>query len=119
MLTRIVLLLLTVGGSACAVSIDTSLRDATITAAVTTALLNDAAIDGTRLSISTEGGVVHLGGTQPTTDAVAAVLSIVRGVEGVRDVQSSIRVERDVGGGRFDQGADARLAPLLGAHAFT
>jgi osmotically-inducible protein OsmY len=66
--------------------------DAKITAAVKTALLNDPRIDGTQVTVNTQAGVVRLGGSQPSRDAAAEVVSIVQGVDGVRDVQSSITV---------------------------
>ena len=69
-----------------------TIADATITTAIKTALLNSARVDGTTVTVRTEGGVVQLGGTQPTAEAVAEVVSIVRGVPGVRDVQSSVAV---------------------------
>src|ERR1700750_1413772 len=69
-----------------------TMADAAITAAVKTALLNDPRVDATDVMVSTEAGVVKLAGSQPSRDAAAEVLSIVRGVQGVRDVQSSITV---------------------------
>ena len=84
--------------SGCAPAIDTTLPDAALTAAVTTALLNSDDIDGTLVSVRTRNSVVHLDGTQPSPEAVDRVLGIVRRVEGVRDVQSSIEVGVDANG---------------------
>lgn len=70
-----------------------TVADASITAAVKTALLNDSRIDATEVTVATQAGVVTLGGSQPSREAAAEVVSIVRSVEGVRDVQSNIRVE--------------------------
>ncbi len=89
---RIVLAILLAAATACAPAIDTTIGDAALTAAVATALLNSPQIDGALIDISTEGGVVHLGGTQPTAESAAMAVSIVRGVQGVRDVQSAIAV---------------------------
>lgn len=89
---RIVLALLLAGATACAPAIDTTISDAALTAAVATALLNNPAIDGALIDISTHGGVVRLGGTQPTAEAAATAESIVRGVQGVRDVHAAIAV---------------------------
>ena len=69
-----------------------TIADATITAAVTTALLNNPHIDGTQIAVRTEAGVVRLDGNQPTPQAAAEVVSIARDVQGVRDVQSAITV---------------------------
>ncbi len=95
MLIRIAVLTTLLAAAGCATAIDTTMADATITAAVKTALLNDTTIDGTLVTVETSGGVVRLGGTQPTEEAAAAVVSIVRRVEGVRDVQSEIVVSPD------------------------
>ena len=72
-----------------------TVADATITAAVKTALLNDSRVDGAQVSVSSEAGVVRLGGSQPSREAAAEVVSIVRDVQGVRDVQSSITIAGD------------------------
>jgi osmotically-inducible protein OsmY len=69
-----------------------TVSDAGVTAAVKTALLNDTRVDATQITVSTQSGVVSLGGSQPSREAAAEVVSIVRGVAGVRDVQSSIAI---------------------------
>jgi hyperosmotically inducible periplasmic protein len=92
MLSRIALLVCLSLAAACGRSIDTTIQDATITAAVTTALLNDTAIDGTLITVRTEAGVVYLTGTQPTPEAGERAVSLARSVQGVADVQSSIRL---------------------------
>jgi osmotically-inducible protein OsmY len=92
MLIRLVFTLAMLGVAACAQTVDTTIRDAAITAAVTTALLNSDAIDGTLVSVRTEAGVVYVQGVQPSQAAAVEVESIVRGVNGVRDVQASVTV---------------------------
>jgi hyperosmotically inducible protein len=69
-----------------------TVSDAGITAAVKTALLNDTRVDATQITVSTQSGIVRVGGSQPSSEAAAEVVSIVRGVSGVRDVQSSIAI---------------------------
>jgi osmotically-inducible protein OsmY len=91
-LIRLGVLVVLLAAMACARAIDATIGDAAVTAAVKTALLNDPSVDGTLVTVQTDGGVVQLGGTQPTADAAAAVVRIVRGVEGVRDVESKIEV---------------------------
>jgi hypothetical protein len=91
-LIRAMVGLLLVGAVSCAHTIDTMLQDAEITAAVTTALLNNRSIDGTLVSVRTEAGVVHVSGTQPSAEAASQVVSVVRSVMGVQEVQSSISV---------------------------
>lgn len=84
--------LLVLCASACAPVVDRAIEDAALTAAVTTALLNNPDIDGTLVSVRTQTGVVRIDGTQPSAEAAARVESIVRSVPGVRDVQSAVVV---------------------------
>ena len=93
MLIRLAFALTLVGAAACGQTVDTTIRDAAITATVKTALLNNDTIDGTLVSVRTEAGVVYLQGVQPSAEAAAEVVSIVRGVGGVRDVQASVTVD--------------------------
>jgi osmotically-inducible protein OsmY len=93
MLIRIGLIVALLASWSCSRTIDPAIVDARVTAAVKTALLNDPAIDGTLVTVRTEGGVVELGGSQPTAEAAARVETIVRGVQGVRQVHSSISVQ--------------------------
>jgi hyperosmotically inducible protein len=97
-LVRLAVVLAALAVAGCSHAIDATIADATITAAVKTALLNDPTIDGTLVTVRTEAGVVHLGGTQPTADAAATVVKIVRGVSGVRDVESSIEISASPSG---------------------
>jgi hyperosmotically inducible protein len=83
-------LALLVSIASCSRTIDTTIEDATITAGVKTALLNDTVIDGTRVHVRTEAGVVHLSGAVGSPQEAERVLRLVRGVAGVRDVQSSL-----------------------------
>lgn len=91
-LIRLGALVVLLAAAACAPAVDATIADAAVTAAVKTALLNEPSIDGTLVTVQTEAGVVQLGGTQPTADAAAAVVRIVREVDGVRGVESKIEV---------------------------
>ena len=93
MLIRVGLSLALLVTCACSHAIDSTIADAAITAAVKTALLNDPSIDGTLVTVQTVAGVVQLGGKQPTADTAAAVVKIVRQVQGVHDVQANIEVD--------------------------
>ncbi len=93
MLIRLAFMLALLGVIGCGQTIDTTIGDAQITAAVKTALLNADTIDGTLVSVRTQAGVVYLEGVQPSPAAAAEVVSIVRGVTGVRDVQASLTVD--------------------------
>lgn len=93
MIIRLAFMLALVGVIGCGQTIDTTIGDAQITAAVKTALLNADTIDGTLVSVRTQAGVVYLQGVQPSPEAAAEVVSIVRGVTNVRDVQASLTVD--------------------------
>ncbi len=93
MLLRLVLPCVIVASVACGVAIDATVRDAAITAAVQTALLNDPGIDGTAIEVRTQAGVVYLAGTVATADEAARAVSLARAVDQVLDVQSSIGVD--------------------------
>jgi len=92
MLAPLVAIVLLLGAVACGPTVDMTIGDAAVTAAVKTALLNNRDIDGTLVTVRTQAGVVHLEGVQPSVEAAAQVVSIVRSVNGVLDVQSSITV---------------------------
>ena len=77
----------------CGAVIESSISDASITAAVTTRLLNDDRIDGTAIDVRTSGGVVRLSGAVASADDAAYVVTLVRSVDGVRAVESSIVVD--------------------------
>ncbi|MGE0448309.1 MAG: BON domain-containing protein [Vicinamibacterales bacterium] len=87
------LLLLSLASGSCSRAIDTTIQDAAITAGVKTALLNDAAVDGTTVEVRTVGGVVRLEGMARTRDEADRMIALVRGVGGVRDVDARISVE--------------------------
>lgn len=86
------LVLVALLASGCAPAISSSAGDATITAAVVTALLNNDQVDGTQVNVRTDGGVVYLEGTQSTSVAASEVVALARAVDGVRDVQAQIDV---------------------------
>jgi osmotically-inducible protein OsmY len=92
-LLRIVLACVVLAGPGCGAAIDTTISDASITAAVTTALLNDNRIDGTAIDVRTSGAVVHLSGAVASEDDLSYVVALVRRVESVRAVESSIVVD--------------------------
>jgi len=69
-----------------------AMDDATVTARVKTALLNDQQINATKISVSTEGGVVNLTGSVRSKAEEARAIELARTVTGVRDVKSSLQV---------------------------
>lgn len=90
---RLALALLLLAWGSCSRAIDTTIQDAAIAADVKTVLLNDAEIDGTTIDVRTSGGRVRLEGTARTPEEAARIVTRVRGVGGVREVESRISVE--------------------------
>lgn len=62
MLLRVLLSCVILVSAGCGQAIDATVHDATITAAVQTALLNDPGIDGTAIEVRTRAGIVYLAG---------------------------------------------------------
>lgn len=67
--------------------------DGTITARVKTALLNEKQMDPTHIDVQTANGVVTLTGTVKNKESEAKAIAVARGIRGVTDVKSSLRVE--------------------------
>ena len=70
-----------------------TMDDATITARVKTALLNDPEIGAVKIDVATHDGVVTLSGSVPTKRDEARAVDLARRVQGVRDVVSQLRTE--------------------------
>ena len=78
--------------AACGQSLREGAGDATITTRVKTALLNDPCVARFQVEVETFRGVVMLSGEVDSPAAAAAVVSVVRSVEDVREVRSSLRI---------------------------
>ena len=78
--------------AACGPSLREGAGDATITTRVKTALLNDPRVARFQVEVETFRGVVMLSGEVDSPAAAAAVVSVVRSVEDVREVRSSLRI---------------------------
>jgi hyperosmotically inducible periplasmic protein len=70
-----------------------TMEDATVTAGVKTALLNDPVIGALKIDVHSLDGVVTLSGRVPTRDQEAAAIQLARKVQGVKDVKSEIVIE--------------------------
>jgi osmotically-inducible protein OsmY len=79
--------------SACGKSVGETIDDATITARVKTALLNDSDVGGLRIDVDTFKGVVTLSGRVKTKDEEAKAVALARKVGGVTDVKSTLQVQ--------------------------
>ncbi|MGE5243486.1 MAG: BON domain-containing protein [Betaproteobacteria bacterium] len=83
--------------AACGKSIGETVDDATITARVKTALLNDPSVSAMRIDVDTTKGVVTMSGVVKSQAEEQRAIQIARGIPGVRDVKSTLQV----GGGEF------------------
>ena len=73
-------------------AITSSLDDATITARVKTALLNDTQVPATQIDVSTSNGVVTMTGVVRSKADEDRAVQLARQVAGVKDVKSNLRV---------------------------
>jgi osmotically-inducible protein OsmY len=89
----VLLLALAPLASSCAKTVVDTRDDLTITARVKTALLNDPTVGGLRLEVDTSKGIVTLSGTVKTPADADRAVAISRKVAGVRDVQSSLKIQ--------------------------
>jgi hyperosmotically inducible periplasmic protein len=67
--------------------------DATISTRVRTALLNDPQVGALRIDVASSGGVVTLSGTARSRNEEQRAVTLARGVDGVKDVRSELRVQ--------------------------
>jgi len=79
--------------SACGKTVSETIDDATITARVKTALLNDPDIEFTRIDVDTVKGVVSLSGRVTSKEQQERAIAIARKVNGVRDVKSTLQIQ--------------------------
>src|SRR5512133_907663 len=81
--------------TACASSghaIGNSVDDASITAQVKTALLNDSQVNATKIDVSTSNGVVTMSGTVRSQPEQERAIQIARRVNGVKDVKANLNI---------------------------
>jgi hyperosmotically inducible periplasmic protein len=78
--------------AACGKSVGETIDDATITARVKTALLNDPEVGGLRIDVDTFKGVVTLSGAVKSEGERDKAMAIARKIDGVRDVKSTLQI---------------------------
>ena len=88
----LVLIVLPPTFAACAQAVDQTIDDATITAAVTTALLNDPQIGAMKIDVDTANGVVTLSGIVASQADAEHAMALARRAPGVKDVKSALQV---------------------------
>jgi hyperosmotically inducible protein len=91
LLAVLVMLPLVLGG--CGKSVGETIDDATITARVKTALLNDPQVGGLKIDVDTTLGVVTMSGVVKNRNEEQRALQLARQVPGVRDVKSTLQVD--------------------------
>jgi hyperosmotically inducible protein len=88
-----VLIVLPLLFGACGKTVGETIDDATITARVKTALLNDPQVGGMKIDVDTTLGVVSMSGIVKSRAEEQRALQLARGIPGVKDVRSTLQVE--------------------------
>ena len=73
-------------------TISSTMDDATITARVKTALLNDTQVNATKIDVTTANGVVTMSGTVKSKQDEERAVQLARQVNGVKDVKANLTV---------------------------
>jgi hyperosmotically inducible periplasmic protein len=76
----------------CGKTVGETIDDATITARVKTALLNDPDVGGLAIDVDTSLGVVTMSGVVKSPTEEQRAVAVARRVGGVRDVRSTLQV---------------------------
>jgi hyperosmotically inducible protein len=79
------------GGASIRTMNSAAMDDATITARVKTALLNDPQIAATKIDVSTVNGVVTISGTVRNRAEEQRAIELARKTPGVKDVKSTLQ----------------------------
>jgi hyperosmotically inducible protein len=78
--------------AACGKTIGETIDDATITARVKTALLNDPQVGGMKIDVDTTQGVVTMSGIVKSQAEADRAVQLARQASGVKDVKSTLQV---------------------------
>jgi osmotically-inducible protein OsmY len=79
--------------AACGKTVGETIDDATITARVKTAFVNDPVIGAARIDVDTFKGVVTLSGRVKSKDEEAKAISLAKSIRGVVDVKSTLQIQ--------------------------
>lgn len=79
--------------SACGKTISETIDDATVTARVKTAFINDPVVGAARIDVDTFKGVVTLSGRVRSKDEEAKAIGLARTIKGVTDVKSTLQIQ--------------------------
>jgi len=91
-LALIALFVLPLTFAACGKTVGETIDDATITAKVKTALLNDPQVGGLKIDVDTTKGVVTMSGIVKTPAEAERAVQLARQQGGVKDVKSTLQV---------------------------
>jgi hyperosmotically inducible periplasmic protein len=91
-LALIALFILPLTFAACGKTVGETIDDATITARVKTALLNDPQVGGLKIDVDTTKGVVTMSGIVKSQAEEQRAVQLARQVDGVKDVKSTLQV---------------------------
>jgi osmotically-inducible protein OsmY len=78
--------------AACGKTVGETIDDATVTAKVKTALLNDPQVGGLKIDVDTTKGVVTMSGIVKSTAEADRAVQLARQQGGVKDVKSTLQV---------------------------
>jgi hyperosmotically inducible protein len=78
--------------AACGKTVGETIDDATITARVKTALLNDPQVGGMKIDVDTTQGVVTMSGIVKSQAEAARAIELARQASGVKDVKSTLQI---------------------------
>jgi hyperosmotically inducible protein len=76
----------------CGKTVGETIDDATITAAVKTALLNDPQVGGMKIDVDTTKGVVTMSGIVKSKAEEMRAVELARQTPGVKDVKSTLQI---------------------------
>jgi len=88
----IAMLVLPLTFAACGKSVGETIDDATITARVKTALLNDPQVGGLKIDVDTTKGIVTISGMVKSPAEADRAVQLAKQIDGVRDVKSTLQV---------------------------
>jgi hyperosmotically inducible protein len=88
----IALVVLPLTFAACGKTVGETIDDATITAKVKTALLNDPQVGGLKIDVDTTKGVVTMSGIVKSPVEAQRAIQLAREQGGVKDVKSTLQV---------------------------
>jgi len=88
----IALVVLPLTFAACGKTVGETIDDATVTARVKTALLNDPQVGGMKIDVDTTLGVVTMSGTVKSQAEADRAVQLARQARGVKDVKSTLQV---------------------------